>query len=55
MQIYTRTGDKGTTRIIGGSSLYKDDLQVEAYGTVDELNSLLGTVIASMAEDSTPG
>ena len=51
MQIYTRTGDKGTTRIIGGSSLYKDDLQVEAYGTVDELNSLLGTVIASMAED----
>lgn len=48
MQIYTRTGDKGTTKIIGGASLPKDDTQVEAYGTVDELNSLLGTVIASM-------
>ena len=42
MQIYTRTGDHGTTRIIGGRSVYKNSAQVEAYGTVDELNSLLG-------------
>ncbi|XJS10562.1 ATP:cob(I)alamin adenosyltransferase [Aerococcaceae bacterium WGS1372] len=52
MQIYTRTGDKGTDRIIVGESLPKDDAQVEAYGTVDELNSLLGTVNTSMNEDN---
>lgn len=46
MQIYTRTGDYGTTRIIGGKSVHKDSAQVEAYGTVDELNSLIGTIVA---------
>ena len=44
MQIYTRTGDKGKTKIIGGKALYKDDKRIEAYGTVDELNSLIGVV-----------
>lgn len=44
MQIYTRTGDQGTTRIIGGKSVHKNSAQVEAYGTVDELNSILGMI-----------
>ncbi|MCI3919593.1 cob(I)yrinic acid a,c-diamide adenosyltransferase [Paenibacillus sp. TRM 82003] len=47
MRIYTRTGDKGTTGVIGGR-VRKDDLQVEAYGTVDELNSFVGVAMATM-------
>ena len=46
MQIYTRTGDHGTTRIIGGRSVHKASQQVEAYGTVDELNSIIGMIVA---------
>lgn len=46
MQIYTRTGDQGTTRIIGGKSVHKNSAQVDAYGTVDELNSILGMLAA---------
>ena len=42
MQIYTRTGDHGTTRIIGGQSLFKDDIRMHALGGLDELNSLVG-------------
>ena len=44
MQIYTRTGDNGTTGLIGGSRVKKYDLRLEAYGTIDELNSYLGLV-----------
>jgi cob(I)alamin adenosyltransferase len=43
-KIYTRTGDKGQTRLVDGSSVAKFDPRVEAYGTVDELNSYLGVV-----------
>ncbi len=43
-KIYTRTGDKGTTRLVDGSSVNKFDLRVDAYGTIDELNSYLGVV-----------
>jgi cob(I)alamin adenosyltransferase len=42
MKIYTKTGDKGKTSLIGGTKVYKSDLRIEAYGTVDELNSFIG-------------
>ncbi|MFD1418680.1 cob(I)yrinic acid a,c-diamide adenosyltransferase [Companilactobacillus keshanensis] len=50
MKIYTRTGDKGQTRIIGNDVLYKSDKRIMAYGTVDELNSLVGVVIANLSD-----
>lgn len=46
-KIYTRTGDDGTTGLGDGSRVSKDSLRVEAYGTVDELNSTLGVVLAA--------
>jgi cob(I)alamin adenosyltransferase len=42
MKIYTRTGDHGETSLFSGGRVRKDHLRVEAYGTVDELNSLIG-------------
>jgi cob(I)alamin adenosyltransferase len=41
-RVYTRTGDRGQTRLVGGKAVRKDDPRVEAYGTVDELNAVLG-------------
>jgi cob(I)alamin adenosyltransferase len=41
-RIYTKTGDRGTTRLVGGQELAKDAPRIEAYGTVDELLSVLG-------------
>src|SRR5690348_18382276 len=41
-KIYTKTGDKGTTSLIGGTKVPKSHLRIEAYGTVDELNSYVG-------------
>ena len=40
--IYTKTGDKGTTSLVGGTRVPKTHIRLEAYGTVDELNSYLG-------------
>jgi len=41
-KVYTKTGDAGKTRLAGGQEVWKDSLRVEAYGTVDELNSVIG-------------
>ncbi|MED3831809.1 cob(I)yrinic acid a,c-diamide adenosyltransferase [Peribacillus frigoritolerans] len=47
MKIYTRTGDKGQTSVIGGR-LDKDDIRVESYGTVDEVNSYIGLAVTEL-------
>lgn len=52
LKIYTKTGDKGTTSLIGGTKVSKSHIRIESYGTVDELNSWLGVVIDHI-EDST--
>lgn len=44
MKIYTKTGDKGTTSLLGGTRVLKSHDRIEAYGTVDELNSYMGLV-----------
>jgi cob(I)alamin adenosyltransferase len=44
MKIYTKTGDKGLTSLIGGTRVQKSDLRIECYGTVDELNSYIGLI-----------
>src|SRR5271169_1528709 len=46
MKIYTKTGDKGETGLFGGDRVAKDMPRIEAYGTVDELNSLVGIIRA---------
>jgi cob(I)alamin adenosyltransferase len=42
MKLYTKTGDKGETGLIGGTRVAKNDVRLDAYGTVDELNSFIG-------------
>lgn len=44
MKIYTKTGDSGTTSLLGGTRVPKHHLRIEAYGTVDELNSHIGMI-----------
>ncbi len=44
MKIYTKTGDKGQTSLIGGTRVPKHHIRIEAYGTVDELNSFIGLI-----------
>lgn len=48
MKIYTRTGDGGETALFGGGRVRKDDIRVEAYGAVDELNAAIGLAIAGL-------
>lgn len=52
MKIYTKTGDKGETGLFGGGRVRKDDLRIEAYGTIDELNSVLGVALNSISDES---
>jgi cob(I)alamin adenosyltransferase len=47
-RIYTRTGDAGETRLVGGQKVPKDDLRIECYGTVDELNAFVGLARTSL-------
>lgn len=44
MKVYTKTGDKGTTALFGGTRVPKDHMRIESYGTVDELNSHIGLI-----------
>lgn len=50
MKIYTRTGDTGQTSLFGGARVAKNDARIEAYGTIDELNSFVGVARASWPE-----
>lgn len=49
-KIYTKTGDNGTTSLIGGTKVSKADMRIETYGTVDELNSWIGLVSDQLAD-----
>ena len=51
MKIYTKTGDKGFTGLIGGSRVKKDDIRLETYGTIDELNSWIGMIRSFSSKD----
>lgn len=50
MPIYTKTGDVGTTAVYGGKRISKGDPQVEAYGSIDELNSVIGLIISNISK-----
>ena len=50
MPIYTRTGDKGKTSLFDGTRVFKSDKRVDAYGTIDELNSAIGVAIAQLKQ-----
>jgi cob(I)alamin adenosyltransferase len=50
--MYTRRGDKGETSLYGAERVQKDDARVEAYGTIDELNSILGVAVAGSKDRS---
>lgn len=47
MKLYTKTGDKGETGILGKSRVMKDDARIEAYGSIDELNAVIGLCVNS--------
>jgi len=49
--VYTKTGDRGTTSLVGGTRVSKTDIRLDAYGTVDELNAQLGLLITYVNDD----
>jgi cob(I)alamin adenosyltransferase len=54
-RVYTRTGDQGETGLVGGKRVAKDSPRIEAYGTIDELNSIVGLARTFNAEDISRG
>ncbi|WP_302615087.1 ATP:cob(I)alamin adenosyltransferase, partial [uncultured Bacteroides sp.] len=50
--VYTKTGDKGTTSLVGGSRVPKTHIRLEAYGTVDELNAHLGWLYTYLSDET---
>ena len=50
-RVYTKTGDKGTTSLVGGVRIKKSDIRLEAYGAVDELSAHLGMLAAMLTDD----
>ena len=48
--LYTATGDKGTTSLVGGKRVCKSDVRLEAYGTTDELNAHIGLLVSMLQE-----
>ena len=52
-KIYTKTGDDGTTGLFGGARLPKDHIRIEAYGTVDELNAVIGWLMSTFKDQET--
>ena len=50
MKVYTKTGDKGTTSLAGGKRINKSDIQIESYGTIDELGAVVGVCIEELKE-----
>src|SRR5690606_123703 len=54
IKIYTKTGDKGTTSLIGGTKVPKSHIRIEAYGTIDELNSFIGLLTDHTGKDMPP-
>ncbi len=52
MKIYTKTGDSGTTGLFAGPRVFKDSPRIAAYGSVDELNAILGMAIQALSPDS---
>lgn len=53
VQIYTKTGDDGTTGLIGGTRVKKYDIRLDAYGTIDELNSNIGLLLTVDVDENT--
>jgi len=51
MKLYTKTGDTGKTALIGGTRVNKNDVRLEAYGTIDELNSFVGLLVSFLPEE----
>ncbi len=54
MKIYTKTGDRGETSLIGGKRVPKSDIRLESYGTADELNSFIGLLLSKVTNESYP-